>query len=110
MYAVHGIDNIGITCTMDCVVFPLSSSLSLKAHYHGGDILLLLTKLMKRGYMRRPLGDAHTMTPTGQQMIIPSWLTLLSWSLVSRTVQCTQCFWQRLRRKAVREVGAQKTF
>ena len=35
--------------------------------------------------MLPPLGDAQTLTPAGQLMIIPSWLTLLSWSLVSRT-------------------------
>ena len=41
-------------------------------------------------------------------MIVPSWLTLLSWSLVSRTVQCTQCFWQRLGRKVVGGGGSSK--
>ena len=75
---------------MDCVLFLLSSSLFLKAHNHGGDILLLLTKLMKGRYILPPLGDAQTLTPVGQMTIVPSWLTLLSWSLVSRTVQCTQ--------------------
>ena len=99
MYTVHGTDNIRILCTMDCVVFPLSSSLFLKAHNHGMHILLLLSDWMKTGYMLQPLGDAQSMTPTGQQMMIPNWLTLLSWSLVSRTVQCTQCFWQKLGKK-----------
>ena len=66
MYTVHGVDNIGIPCTMDCVVFPLSSSFFLKVHYHGGDILLLPTKLMKGEYILPPLGDAQTLTPVGQ--------------------------------------------
>ena len=132
MYTVHGIDNIGIPCTMYGVVFPLSmqltlprctlymvltilgyhvpwmvlsslspcSSLFLKVQNQGGDILLLHSNWMKREYMLQHLGDAQqTLSPAGQQMMIPSWLTLLSWSLVSRTVQCTQCFWQRIGKK-----------
>ena len=59
--------------------------------------------------MRQPLGDAQNGTPKGHMMMTPSWLTLLLWSLVSRTFQCTQCFWQRLGRR-LGEVGAQKLF
>ena len=110
MYTVHGTDNIRILCTMYCVVFPLSSWLFLKAHNHGGDILLLLSDWMTTRYMLQPLEDAQTSTPTGHMMMIPSWLTLLSWSLVSRTVQCTQCFWQRLVKKGVGGGGSSKHF
>ena len=99
MYTVHGIDNIDTLCTMDCVVFPLSSSLFLKVHYHGRDILLLHSDRMKKQCIPPPLEDAQNMIPTNQKMIVPSWLTLLSWSLVSGKVQCTQCFWQTLGRK-----------
>ena len=105
---MHSTDNM-ILCTRDCVVFPLSSSLFLKVHNQGGDILLLHSDWMKTGYMLPPLGDAQTLTPTGQKRIIPSWLALLSWSLVSRTVeQCTQCFWQRLGKRGLGEVRASK--
>ena len=33
--------------------------------------------------MLPPLGDAQTLTAVGHMMMIPSWLTLLLWSLVS---------------------------
>ena len=109
MYTVHGTDNIRILCTMYCVVFPLSSSLFLKVHNHGGDIRLLLSDWMKTGYMLQPLGDAQlTLTPTGHMMTVPSWLTLLSWSLVSITVY-TMFIAEISEEGGWEEVGAQNT-
>ena len=96
MYTVHGIYIIRILCTIDCVLFLLSSSLFLKVHNQGLDILLLHSDWTKKQCIPPPLGDAQNMMTTNQMMISPSWLRLLSWSLVSRTFQCTQCFWQRL--------------